>query len=129
MSHEVSTQMAFGKIPEGLSKGDGPVAGRIVTASPDVTGTTRLGPWVNRRKLFARSGQADAFIEHRIPSTARWEFAPEGQHIEPCIAEMNLMLLLGAADLSHSLLGKRLIPNGKVHDPFVARARNALNHA
>ena len=121
--------MAFGKIPEGLSKGDGPTAERIVTASPDVTGTTSLGPWVNHRKPFARSGQADAFIEHRITATARWEFAPEGQHIEPGIAEMNLMLLLGAASLSHSLFGKRLIPIGTVHDPFVARARDALNYA
>jgi hypothetical protein len=32
--------------------------------------------------------------------------APEGQHIELGIAEMNLFLLLGAAGLSHSLFGK-----------------------
>ena len=128
-SREVSTQMAFGKILDGLAKGDSPLAERIVTTSPDVTGTTSLGPWVNRRKLFARSSQADAFIEHRIPTTARWEFAPEGQHIELGIAEMNLMLLLGAAGLSHSLFGKRLIPIGTVYDPFVARALDALNYA
>ena len=93
-SREISTQMAFGKILDDLSKGDSPLAERIVTTSPDVTGTTSLGPWVNRRKLFARSEQSDAFIEHRIPSTAKWEFTPEGQHIELGIAEMNLMLLL-----------------------------------
>jgi pyruvate dehydrogenase E1 component len=47
--------------------------------------------------------QADAFKrEQRIPSTAKWEFTPEGQHIELGIAEMNLFLLLGAAGLSHS---------------------------
>ena len=128
-SREVSTQMAFGKILDDLSKGDSLLAERIVTTSPDVTGTTNLGPWVNRRKLFARSSQADAFIEHRIPSTSRWEFAPDGQHIELGIAEMNLMLLLGAAGLSHSLFGKRLIPIGTVYDPFVARALDALNYA
>ena len=128
-SREVSTQMAFGKILDDLAKGDSPLAERIVTTSPDVSGTTSLGPWVNRRKLFARSSQADAFIEHRIPSTAKWEFAPEGQHIELGIAEMNLMLLLGAAGLSHSLFGKRLIPIGTVYDPFVARALDALNYA
>ncbi|MFK7941148.1 MAG: 1-deoxy-D-xylulose-5-phosphate synthase N-terminal domain-containing protein [Roseovarius sp.] len=126
---EISTQMAFGKILDDLSKGDSDLADRIVTTSPDVTGTTNLGPWVNRRKLFSRQEQADAFIEHRIPSTAKWEFTPKGQHIELGIAEMNLMLLLGAAGLSHSLFGKRLIPIGTVYDPFVARGLDALNYA
>ncbi len=128
-SREISTQLAFGKILDDLSKGDSPMAERIVTTSPDVTGTTSLGPWVNRRKLFARSEQSDAFIEHRIPSTAKWEFKPDGQHIELGIAEMNLMLLLAAAGLSHSLFGKRLIPIGTVYDPFVSRGLDALNYA
>jgi len=126
---EISTQMAFGKILDGLSKGDSDLAARIVTTSPDVTGTTNLGPWVNRRKLFAREAQADAFIEHRIPSTAKWEFDPKGQHIELGIAEMNLFLLLGAAGLSHSFFGKRLIPIGTLYDPFVMRGLDALNYA
>ncbi|MBR9651303.1 transketolase [Thalassovita aquimarina] len=128
-NREVSTQTVFGKILDDIAKGDSTLADRIMTTSPDVTGTTSLGPWVNRRKLFARTEQADAFIEHRIPSTAKWEFAPEGQHIELGIAEMNLMLLLGAAGLSHSLFGKRLIPIGTVYDPFVARGLDALNYA
>jgi len=126
---EISTQSAFGKILDGLSKGDSELAARIVTTSPDVTGTTGLASWVNRRKLFARSEQADAFIEHRIPSTAKWAFTPEGQHIELGIAEMNLFLLLGAAGLSHSLFGKRLLPIGTVYDPFVHRGLDAMNYA
>ncbi len=126
---EISTQAAFGKILDDLSKGDSALAARIVTTSPDVTGTTNLGPWVNRRKLFARQPQADAFIEHRIPSTAKWDFAPQGQHIELGIAEMNLFLLLGAAGLSHSLFGKRLFPIGTVYDPFIHRGLDALNYA
>ncbi|WP_370223945.1 transketolase [Pararhodobacter marinus] len=126
---EISTQTAFGKILDDLAKGDSALADRIVTTSPDVTGTTSLGPWVNRRKLFARREQADAFIEHRIPSTAKWEFTPKGQHIELGIAEMNLFLLLGAAGLSHELWGKRLIPIGTVYDPFVHRGLDALNYA
>nr|WP_320143892.1 transketolase [uncultured Cohaesibacter sp.] len=125
----LSTQAAFGKILDTLSKGDSELAARIVTTSPDVTGTTNLGPWVNRRKLFARTAQKDSFIEHRIPSTAKWVFDPEGQHIELGIAEMNLFLLLGAAGLSHSLFGKRLIPIGTVYDPFVCRGLDALNYA
>ena len=126
---EISTQMGFGKILDDLSKGDSKLAQRIVTTSPDVTGTTNLGPWVNRRKLFARDEQADTFKAENIPSTAKWEFAPEGQHIELGIAEMNLFLLLGAAGLSHSVFGKRLIPIGTVYDPFVARGLDALNYA
>jgi pyruvate dehydrogenase E1 component len=100
-----------------------------MTTSPDVTGTTSLGPWVNRRKLFARQFQEDVFKRENIPSTAKWEFTPEGQHLELGIAEMNLFLLLGAAGLSHSLFAKRLIPIGTVYDPFVARGLDALNYA
>ncbi len=126
---ELSTQMAFGKILGELSKGDSTLVERIVTASPDVTGTTNLGPWVNRRKLFARKPLEDVFRAQNIPSTAKWDFAPEGQHIELGIAEMNLFLLLAAAGLSHSLFGKRLIPIGTVYDPFVARGLDAMNYA
>ena len=126
---EMSTQTGFGKILDELSKGQSALAARIVTTSPDVTGTTSLGPWVNRRKLFARTGRDDTFINENIASTAKWEFTPEGQHIELGIAEMNLFLLLGAAGLSHSLFGKRLIPIGTVYDPFVARGLDALNYA
>ena len=126
---EISTQMGFGKILDDLAKGDSALASRIVTTSPDVTGTTNLGPWVNRRKLFARTAQADTFSDEKIVSTAKWEFTPEGQHIELGIAEMNLFLLLGAAGLSHALFGKRLLPIGTVYDPFVARGLDALNYA
>src|SRR6056297_3076287 len=126
---EISTQMACGKILDGLARGDSALAARILTTSPDVTGTTGLGPWVNRRKLFSRTEQRDAFIEHRIPSTAKWNFSPEGQHLELGIAEMNLMLHLVSAGLSHSLFGKRLIPIGTVYDPFVHRGLAALNYA
>jgi pyruvate dehydrogenase E1 component len=126
---EISTQTAFGKILDDLARGDSELARRIVTTSPDVTGTTSLGPWVNRRKLFAREAKPDTFIAENIPSTAKWNFAPEGQHIELGIAEMNLFLLLGAAGLSHQLFGKRLIPIGTVYDPFVCRGLDAMNYA
>lgn len=126
---KISTQTAFGKILDQLAKGDSELASRIVTMSPDVTGTTNLGSWVNRRNLFARKPQADTFREEKIPSTAKWDFTPEGQHIELGIAEMNLFLLLASAGLSHSLFGKRLIPIGTVYDPFVCRGLDALNYA
>ena len=126
---EIASQMAFGKILDNLARTKDPLVARIMTTSPDVTGTTSLGPWVNRRKLFAREAVEDTFRAEKIPSTAKWEFAPEGQHIELGIAEMNLFLLLAAAGLSHSLFGKRLIPIGTVYDPFVSRGLDALNYA
>lgn len=126
---EISTQAAFGKIMDQLGRGDSELADRLVTMSPDVTGTTGLGSWVNRRKLFARQPVTDVFRAENIPSTAKWDFAPEGQHLELGIAEMNLFLALAAAGLSHSLYGKRLIPVGTVYDPFVCRGLDALNYA
>ncbi|WP_068299783.1 transketolase [Pararhodobacter sp. CCB-MM2] len=125
----LSTQQGFGKVLDEIAKKGGPLADRIVTMSPDVTVSTNLGPWVNRRGLFARDIQADTFRDQNIPSTQKWAFGPEGQHIELGIAEMNLMLMLGAAGLSHSLFGERLIPIGTVYDPFVARGLDALNYA
>jgi pyruvate dehydrogenase E1 component len=125
----LSTQAGFGKILDQLAKSGEPLAERIVTTSPDVTVSTNLGPWVNRRGLFARDAVADTFRDERIPSTQKWAFSPEGQHIELGIAEMNLFLLLGAAGLSHSLFGERLIPIGTLYDPFVSRGLDALNYA
>ena len=124
-----STQAAFGKVLDSLAKADSELAERIVTTSPDVTVSTNLGPWVNRRQLFARKELADVFRAERIPSAQKWDFSPQGQHIELGIAEMNLFLLLAAAGLSHSLFGQRLLPIGTLYDPFVSRGLDALNYA
>ncbi len=126
---EISTQMAFGKILDVLAKSDHAMADRIITTSPDVTVSTNLGPWVNRRGLFARDARADTFRDEKVVSAQKWHFAPEGQHVELGIAEMNLMLMLGAAGLSHSLFGERLLPIGTLYDPFIARGLDALNYA
>ena len=105
------------------------LADRIVTTSPDVTVSTNLGPWVNRRGLFAREKLADTFKSERIPSTFNWDFSPKGQHIELGIAEMNLFILLSALGLSHAINGERLIPIGTLYDPFIQRGLDALNYA
>lgn len=125
----LSTQAGFGKIMDEIAKSGGPLADRILTTSPDVTVSTNLGGWVNRRGLFARDERGDTFRDQRIPSAQKWSFTPGGQHVELGIAEMNLMLLLGAAGLSHSLFGERVIPVGTVYDPFVVRGLDALNYA
>ncbi len=126
---EMSTQEGFGKIMLEIAKSDGPLAQRIVTTSPDVTVSTNLGGWVNRRSLYARDEMADIFRDEKVASAQKWEFGPGGQHIELGIAEMNLFLLLGAAGLSHSLFGERLLPVGTLYDPFIQRGLDALNYA
>ena len=98
----MATQTGFGALLNEIGRGDGDFAKRIVTTSPDVTVSTNLGPWVNRRGLFAREAMADTFKSEHIPSTFNWEFSPKGQHIELGIAEMNLFILLSALGLSHS---------------------------
>jgi pyruvate dehydrogenase E1 component len=125
----MSTQTGFGQILNEIGRGDNELARRIVTASPDVTVSTNLGPWVNRRGLFAREKMADVFKNERIPSTFTWEFSPQGQHIELGIAEMNLFILLSALGLSHTINGERLLPVGTLYDPFIARGLDALNYA
>jgi len=125
----MSTQTGFGALLNEIGRGDGDFARRIVTTSPDVTVSTNLGPWVNRRGLFARQAMADTFKSERIPSTFNWEFSPKGQHIELGIAEMNLFILLSALGLSHSINGERLLPIGTLYDPFIARGLDALNYA
>ena len=124
----ISSQAGFGKILDQIAQSNNELSKHILTASPDVSGTTSLGPWINRKKLFGRKIKSDHFSQQRIPSTAKWETAPEGQHIELGIAEMNLFLLLAAAGLSHSIFGKRLLPIGTIYDPFISRGLDALNY-
>jgi len=124
-----STQFGFGKLLDEIARAGGPLADAIVTTSPDVTVSTNLGPFVNRRGLFARESLVDTFREERIASTQKWDFGPKGQHIELGIAEMNLFILLSALGLSHSLFGKRLLPVGTLYDPFIQRGLDALNYA
>jgi pyruvate dehydrogenase E1 component len=126
---EMSTQEGFGALLNELGRERSEIAERIVTASPDVTVSTNLGPWVNRRGLFAHEALADTFKSERIPSTFNWEFSPKGQHIELGIAEMNLFTLLSALGLSHAINGEWLIPIGTLYDPFIQRGLDALNYA
>ena len=124
-----STQETFGRALDTIARAGGPLADRIVTTSPDVTVSTNLGGWVNRRRLFHHRPQEDLFSKERIGSFQRWVVSPKGQHVELGIAEHNLFLMLAAAGLSHSLFGERLIPVGTVYDPFIERGLDAFNYA
>jgi pyruvate dehydrogenase E1 component len=129
---KLSTQAAFGDILAELGRGVGEAAAlarRIVTTSPDVTVSTNLGPWVNRRGIFDRHLKNDVFRDAKLASAQRWGMSPEGQHVELGIAEQNLFLVLGGLGLAHSLYGARLLPIGTVYDPFVNRGLDALIYA
>ena len=126
---EMSTQEGFGRILFDLGREEKDFARRIVTTSPDVTVSTNLGGWVNRRGVFDREEAEDRFKEQKIASTYKWSLSPQGQHIELGIAENNLFTLLAALGLSHSLFGERLLPIGTLYDPFIERGLDALNYA
>ncbi len=125
----LSTQEGFGRLLNQLAGSTEPFVDRIVTASPDVTISTNLGAWVNRRGLFDRRAREDAFEAELVFSTQHWLSSPLGQHIELGIAENNLFLLLGVLGLSSSLFGARLFPIGTLYDPFISRGLDALNYA
>ncbi len=124
-----STQEGFGRILNDLAAGDSALAQRIVTTSPDVSVSTNLGAWVNRRGIFAHGVRTDAFAVEHVVSAQRWSMAPDGQHIELGIAEHNLFLLLAALGLAAPLFGVRLIPIGTLYDPFIRRGLDALHYA
>ncbi len=129
LSKAMSTQQAFGLILNEIARAKSEFADAIVTVSPDVSVSTNLGPWINRRGVFAREEMADVFREQQIASTFNWEASPRGQHVELGIAEMNLFLALSALGLSSSINGKRLLPVGTLYDPFIERGLDALNYA
>jgi pyruvate dehydrogenase E1 component len=129
---KVSTQGGFGDILAEIGRGQGELkdlAEHIMTTSPDVTVSTNLGPWVNRRGIFDRHTRNDVFRDAKLASAQRWGMSPKGQHIELGIAEQNLFLLLGAAGLAPGMTGARVLPIGTVYDPFVNRGLDALIYA
>jgi pyruvate dehydrogenase E1 component len=126
---EQSTQAAFGKVMFEIARRDDEFAGRVVTTSPDVTVSTNLGGFVNRRGVFQRRAHDDVFKRRRIPSAQVWSKAETGQHIELGIAENNLFIALAALGLTAPLFGERLFPVGTLYDPFIARGLDALNYA
>ena len=125
----MSTQQAFGLLMHEIAKREDEFAARVVTVSPDVTVSTNLGAWVNRRNVYGREQIQDLFRAEHIPSAYNWSMSPKGQHFELGIAEMNLFAMLSAMGLSHAISGERLLPVGTLYDPFIERGLDALNYA
>jgi pyruvate dehydrogenase E1 component len=117
-----STQEAFGRVLAALA--DQPQIGdRIVTTAPDVSISTNLGGWINKRGVYSPTSRRPYGGDQRL---LRWAPDPGGQHIELGISEMNLFMLLGQLGLAHEHFGTTLIPIGTVYDPFVLRGLDAL---
>jgi pyruvate dehydrogenase E1 component len=125
----LSTQQGFGRLLADIGRMHPELADHLVTTSPDVTVSTNLGGWVNRRGIFDATDRADTFKDERISSVQNWSMSPRGQHIELGIAESNLFILLAALGLSGPLFGSRLLPIGTVYDPFISRGLDAMNYA
>ncbi len=125
----MSTQQAFGLLMHEIAKREDEFAARIATVSPDVTVSTNLGAWVNRRNVYGREQIQDVFRAEHIPSAFNWSVSPKGQHFELGIAEMNLFAMLSAMGLAHAISGERLLPVGTLYDPFIERGLDALNYA
>ncbi len=120
-----STQEAFGRVLGRLSRL--PVGDRVVTLSADVSVTTHLAGWINRKGIYFP--RAKPGFTSDTPQAVQWKESPEGQHLELGIAEHNLFLALGAFGLTRELSGETLLPIGTLYDPFVARGLDALYHA
>jgi len=121
-----STQETFGRILFRLAD-DPQWSARLVTASPDVSVSTNLTGWINKRGAFSLDEKID--YDSDPQRLLKWKRGPAGQHIELGISEMNLFLLLGMFGLSAELCGQLTIPIGTVYDPFICRGLDALIYA
>ena len=117
-----STQEAFGRVLASLADVEH-VGERIVTTAPDVSISTNLGGFINKRGVYHHVERDDHGGADRL---LKWAPGPTGQHIELGISEMNLFMLLGQLGLGHEHHDRHLLPIGTVYDPFVLRGLDAL---
>ena len=117
-----SSQEAFGRVLASLADIEG-VGERIVTTAPDVSISTNLGGFINKRGVYSHVERNDHGGADRL---LKWAPGPTGQHIELGISEMNLFMLLGQLGLSHEHHDRHLLPVGTVYDPFVLRGLDAF---
>jgi pyruvate dehydrogenase E1 component len=116
-----STQQAFGRFLNDLSREAPETARHIVTVSPDVASSTNLGGWINRVGIWSMRERPDWFADD-AETLVHWREQEQGQHIELGIAEGNLVGLLGELGLTWARDGQPLLPIGTLYDPFVNRA-------
>ena len=123
-------QEGFGRILDDLAGEDSELAARIVTTSPDVTVSTNLGAWVNRRGIFDRTEREDMFRERegRLGAAlGAWRRAASTS--SSASPRTTCSCCWRALGLRHALFGARLLPIGTLYDPFIKRGLDALNYA
>jgi len=123
-----STQEAFGDVLAALGRQPG-LESALVTVSADVTTTTHLSGWVNRRGVYATGERDDAFERHGLRPLLRWKESPGGQHLELGIGEASFFVLLSVLGLAPELTGRRILPIGTLYDCFLPRGLDPLLHA
>ena len=123
-----STQEAFGDVLAALGRQPG-LDSALVTVSADVSTTTHLSGWVNRRGVYATRERDDAFERHGLRPLIRWKESPAGQHLELGIGEASFFVLLSVLGLAEELSGRRLLPIGTLYDCFLPRGLDPLLHA
>ena len=116
-----STQATLGQFLSDLRRAAPEVAGRVVTASPDVASSTNLGGWINKTGVWSLAGRQDWFADDS-ERLLKWHEDSGGQHIEIGIAEVNLVSLAGELGQTGSRWGQPLIPIATLYDPFINRA-------
>jgi len=120
-SAAASTQRAFGRFLNDLSREAPELARRVVTVSPDVASSTNLGGWINKVGIWSMRERRDWFADDS-ETLVHWREGERGQHMELGIAEGNLVGLLGELGLTWARDGQPLLPIGTMYDPFVNRA-------
>ncbi len=105
------------------------LAEHIVTTSPDVTVSTNLGPWVNRRGMFDRHTRNDVFRDAKLASAQRWGMSPRASTSSWASPSRTCSCCWARRGWRRRLTGARLLPVGTVYDPFVNRGLDALIYA
>ena len=123
----VSSQAAFGAVMLSLARGETAFADRLLTTAPDVTTTTSLAGFVNKRGVFTTGETERDNFRNKLKgvhSLNNWQKSGGGQHIELGIAENNLLLLMAAEVSTRSkALRSPPLPRAAVRPVCRARAR------
>lgn len=123
----ISSQRAFGVALTRIARSNEELGARMATISPDVATSTNLGAWLNRYGVWSPIARDMSFASSE--RLVRWDYRPDGRHIELGISEINLFLALSQLGLSAELTGQRLFPIGTLYDPFVCRGLDAFIYA
>ena len=108
----------------------GALAARIVTTSPDVTVSTNLGGWVNRRGVFDRRPRADVFRDEQVAlGPELGDVAARASTSSSASPRTTCSCCWRRSASPAPLFGARLLPIGTLYDPFIGRGLDALNYA